>query len=86
MTPAKQQRMARELDTRVRYLRLTGLNGMILVAAMSDRIADLKTLVDAAGPNGMNGLVSCLPDLRHYAQLLTSIAVGIQNGTINVPE
>ncbi len=50
MTAAKRQQLARELDTRVRYLRLTGLDDTALVAAMSDRVADFQALLDAAGP------------------------------------
>ncbi len=86
MTAAKQQRMARELDTRVRYLRLTGLAGIALFAAMADRMDDFEALMDAAGPNGMDSFAARLPDLRHYAQLLTGIATGIQDGTIKVPK
>ena len=63
MTAAKQKQLARELDTRVRYLRLTGLDGIALFAAMSDRMADFKALMDAAGPSGMDALAWRLPDL-----------------------
>jgi len=85
MTEAKKGRLARELDTRVRYLRLTGLNDTALFLAMADRIDDFKALMDAAGPGGMNSFAQRLPDLRHYAQLLTGIAAGIQDGIIKVP-
>ena len=34
--------MARELDTRVHYLRLTGLTGIALFAAMAGRIDDFS--------------------------------------------
>ncbi len=54
MTAAKRQQLARELDTRVCYLRLTGLGDTALVAAMSDRVADFQALLDAAGPGGMD--------------------------------
>jgi len=86
MTEAKKGRLARELNTRVRYLRLTGLDGIALFAAMSDRMADFKALMDDAGPSGMDSFAQRLPDLRHYAQLLTGIAAGIQNGTIKIPK
>jgi hypothetical protein len=86
MTAAKRQQFARELDTRVRYLRLTGLDDTALVAVMSDRVADFQTLLDAAGPGGMDGLVGRLPDLRHYAALLTSVAAVVRENTIRVPE
>jgi hypothetical protein len=65
MTAAKRQQLTRELDTRVRYLRLTGLDDTALVAAMSDRVADFEALLDAAGPGGMDSLAGRLPDLRH---------------------
>ena len=82
MTAAKRQQLARELDTRIRYLRLTGLDDTALVAAMSVRKADFQPLTDAAGPNGINGLTGRLPDLRHYAALLTSIAAVVRDDTI----
>ena len=74
MTTAQRRRLARELDTRARYLRLTGLDDDALVAAMSDRMADIRTLLDAAGPSGMDGLPQRLPDLRRLAALLTGMA------------
>ena len=86
MTEAKKGRLARELDTRVRYLRLTGLNDTDLFLAMADRMADFKALMDTAGPSSMDSFTQRLPDLRHYAQLLTGIAAGIQDGTIKVPK
>ncbi len=86
MTAAKRQQLARLLDTRVRYLRLTGLDDTALVAAMSDRVADFQALLDAAGPGGMDSLAGRLPDLRHYAALLTSVAAVVRYDTIRVPK
>jgi len=86
MTAAKRQQLARELDTRVRYLRLTGLDDIALVAAMSDRVADFQALLDAAEPGGMDSLAGRRPDLRHYATLLTSVAAVIRDDTIRAPE
>ena len=54
MTTAKQQRLARALDTRVRYLRLTGLNDTAMFLAMADRMDDFRALMDAVGPGGMD--------------------------------
>ena len=76
MTAAKLRQLARELDTRARYLRLTGLHDAALVAAMADRMADIQTMLDAAGPSGMDGLPQRLPDLRRLAALLTGMAAG----------
>ena len=86
MTAAKRQQLARELDTRVRYLRLTGLDDTALVAAMSVRVADFQALMNAARPDGMDGLAGRLPDLRHYAALVTSMAADTRDRTIKVPE
>ena len=86
VTTAKQQRLARELDTRVRHLRLTGLDGIALFIAMADRMADFRALMDAVGPSNMDSFTQRLPDLRHYALLLSSIAAGIQDGTIKIPK
>ena len=86
MTAAKRQQLARELDTRVRYLRLTGLDDTALVAAMSVRMADFQALMNAARPDGMDGLAGRLPDLRHYAALVTSMAADTRDRTIRVPE
>ncbi len=82
MPEAKKGRLARELDTRVRYLRLTGLDDAALFTAMADRMPDFKALKDATGPSGMDSLVGRLPDLRHYAVLLTTVAASVQDGTI----
>ncbi len=88
MTAAKQKQLARELDTRVRYLRLTGMDGMALFAAMSDRLADFKALLDAAGPSGMDAFAGRLLDLRRYAELVAGMAKGIpsNNRSIKAPE
>ena len=86
MTMAKRRQLAWELDTGVRYLRLTGLNGTALVAAMSGRVADFQALMDAAGPGSMDGLVGRLLHLRHYAALLNPIAAAVRDDTIRVPE
>jgi len=86
MTAAKRQQLARLLDTRVRYLRLTGLDDTALIAAMSDRAADFQALLDAAGPGGTDGLAGRLSDLRHYAGLLTSVAAVVRDDTIRVPK
>ena len=86
MTAAKLRQLARELDTRARYLRLTGLDDAALVAAMADRMADLRTVLDAAGPSGMDGLPQRLPNLRRLAALLTSTtAGGAQDGADTPP-
>jgi len=86
MTAAKRQQLARLLDTRIRYLRLTGLDDTALIVAMSDRATDFQALLDAAGPGGMDGLAGRLPDLRHYAGLLTPVAAVVRDDTIRVPK
>ena len=43
---------------------------------MSDRMADIQMLLDAAEPSGMDGLPQRLPDLRCLATLLTGMAAG----------
>ena len=40
--------------------------------------------LDVAGPAGIDGFAGRLPHLRLYAKLLTSVAKGIQDGTIKV--
>ncbi len=85
-TAAKRQQLARELDTRVRYLRLTGLDDTALVATISDWMADFEALLDAAGPGSMDSLAGRLPDLRHYASLLTAVAAVVRDSTIRVPK
>ena len=86
MTMAKRRQLARELDTRVRYLRLTGLDDTALVAAMSVRMADFQALMNAAGPDCMDGVAGRLPDLRHFAALLNPVAAAVRDDTIRVPE
>ena len=53
---------------------------------MSVRMADFQALLDAARPDGMEGVAGRLPDLRHYAALLTSMAADTRDRTIKVPE
>ena len=87
MTHAERKRMATELDARVRALRLVGLDDMALFAAMADRLPDFRRFMDAGGfaDRGINRLARRCPDLYHYARLLTVIAAGIRDGTIEVP-
>lgn len=69
------------MDTRARYLGLTGLDDAALIAAMADRMADIRTVLDAAGPSGMDGLPQRLPDLRRLTALPTGRAAdGAQDG------
>jgi len=86
MTKAKQQRLARELDTRVRYLRLTGVDGTALIAAMSGRMAEFRALLDAAGPSGLDALPGRLLDLRRLAALLAATAASTQDGAAKTSE
>ena len=86
MTMAKRQQLARELDTCVRYLRLTGLDDTALVAAMSVHMAGFQAIMNVARPDCMGGLAGRLPDLRHYAALVTSMAADTRDRTIKVPE
>ncbi len=50
------------------------------------RVADFQALLDAAGPGSMDCLAGRLPDLRHYAALLTSVAAVVRHDTIRVPK
>ena len=85
MDEAEKQRIAKSLDKRVKALRLTGVDGVALFAAMSDRMPDLKRLMDAADPGELDRLAGRFPAFGHYATLLTSIATGIRDGAIKVP-
>jgi hypothetical protein len=81
----ERQRLAKSLDKRVKALRLAGLDGVDLVAAMADRMSDLKRLMDAARLCELDRLAARFPALGHYAALLTAIAAAICDGTIEVP-
>ena len=48
--------------------------------------ADIKALMDAAGSGSLDSLAGRLPDLRHHAALLTSLAAAAYGNTIKVPE
>jgi hypothetical protein len=86
MTAARRAHLARELNTRVKYLRLTGLDGPALVEAMAGRMGDVRALMEGAEPDGMDGLAR-LPDLWHLAALLARSAdrIGIQEGKTEAP-
>ena len=62
---AKLGQLARELDTWARYLRLTGLDDGVLVAAMSDRTADIRTLLNAAGSAELKKEGKCREEMLH---------------------
>lgn len=87
MTAARRAHLARELNTRVKYLRLTGLDGPALVEAMAGRMCDVRALLEGAEPDGMDGLTQRLPDLRHLATRLARSAdrIGIQEGKTEAP-
>lgn len=87
MTAARRAHLARELNTRVKYLRLTGLDGPALVEAMAGRMGDVRALMEGAEPGGMEGLAQRLPDLRDLAALLACSAdrTGIQEGKTEAP-
>lgn len=53
-----------------------------ITTSASEKQDNFKALMDAAGPSSMDSSTQRLPDLHHYAQLLTAIAAGIQDGTI----
>lgn len=85
MDDAEKQRIAKELDVRVRTLRLAGLDDVTLFTAMADRMPALKRLLNAAAPGELDRFASRFPDLHHYACLLTSISAAIRDGAIKVP-
>lgn len=85
MDEAEKRRIAKSLDNRVSKLRLAGTNGVALFAAMADRMPEFKRLMDASTGAELDGLAARFPAFGHYAELLTSIAAGIRDGTIKVP-
>ena len=76
MTAAEQRRLALDLDSHVRNLRSFNLDGAPLLQAMSGRLADLKALVDAAGPGGVGRLAAQFPDFGRVATLLAGLPKG----------
>ena len=62
MTKAKQQRLACELATHVRYLRLTGVGGTALVAAMFGRMAGFRAFLTEKASRQ----VTCYERRRHW--------------------
>ena len=86
MTKAKQHRPVRELDACVRRLRLTGVDGGALVAAMPGRTAEFRALLDATEPEGLDAVPGRLLDLRHLAALLAVTAAGTRDAAAKAPE
>ena len=76
MTPEDQTALAGRLDAHVQTLRMFCLDGMHLFNALSDRLPDLKALMAAAGPAGMEVLARRFPHLGCFAALLASLPRG----------
>ena len=73
MTPEDQHALAGRLDARVLSLRMSCLDGMPLFKALSGCLPDLRALVAAAGPEGMEAMARRFPNLGHFAALLASL-------------
>lgn len=73
MTSEDQRKLAGDLDAHVQRLRAFCPDGMLLLNALSDRMPDLRALMDAAGPAGITNLVRQFPNLGHLAELLADL-------------
>ena len=76
MTPEDQNALAGRLDAHVLTLRMLYPDGASLFTALSGCLPDLRALVAAAGPEGIEALALRFPNLGHFAQLLASLPRG----------
>ena len=79
---AKLGQLARELDTWARYLRLTGLDDGALVAAMSDRMADIRTSLDAAALAELKKEGKCPEETLHKQIKYLNNAIEADHGKL----
>lgn len=83
---AEEQRvLAERLDARVRELGSAGIHDIELFVGMTVQMPLFKRLLDIARPERVSDLCDEYPGLRRYAQLLETIASGIESGDIDVP-
>lgn len=81
----KQARIALHIDAAMQPLLRDDADDIAILTAMSDHMADFKTLIDTAKPGVMDELCQCYPGFYRYAKVLERIAGAIQSGAITVP-
>ena len=81
----KQARTAARIDAAMQPLLRGAADDIAILAAMSDHMADFKTLIDTAKPGVMDELCNRYLGFYRYAKVLENIAGAIQSGAIKVP-
>jgi hypothetical protein len=87
MNPTPEQRqIAARLDAQVQKLIQQGKDDITVFAAMADSMPDFKRLMDTSKHGELDELCHQFPSFYRYAQILETIAAGIQSGDIQVPK
>ncbi|MGA8053758.1 MAG: hypothetical protein WCA12_07840 [Burkholderiales bacterium] len=82
----EQRELAERVDARVRELGRAGVHDIELFVGMAEQMPLFKRLLDIAGPERVSALCDEYPGLYRYAQLLETIASGIESGDIELPQ
>ena len=85
MTRAEMLAIMASLDRQASALLSSGATDTELFIGMADHMIDFKRLIDSPYRDEIEAMSKDLPGLYHYAALLSSIAQGIADGSVEVP-
>jgi hypothetical protein len=85
LTP-EQRQLAASLDAQVQELMEQGKDDITVLADMADSMPDFQRLMNTSKRGELDGLCRRFPYFYKYAQILETIAAGIQSGDIRVPK
>jgi hypothetical protein len=77
--------IATKIDTRMQKLIRAGKDNMAIMAAMADHMAAFHQLLNTAQPGDIDQLTQKFPGFSRCANILESLALGIQSGAIPAP-
>jgi hypothetical protein len=81
-----QLKTAAELDAKVLGILRAGGDDVSLLSRMHDDLAKFMWLMDTAGEDGRNELLSRFSWLRHYAEVFEWFAAAVESGEFEVPK
>ncbi len=85
MTKPEMLAIMSRLDARANALLLVGADDMGLFVGMADAMPEFKALLDSPYKNEIDKESARFPGFYRYATVLSSIAEGIADGSIQVP-
>jgi len=85
MTRAKMLAIMERLDERANALLLAGADDAGLFVGMADDMPDFKALLDSPYKDQIETIAARFPGFYRFATVLSNIAQGIADGSIQVP-